>query len=139
MAHCMNLLGHLTIFEHILGGCTCGDASCYLWRYIFYYFMEFWHGQNPNSPLSPWICLVEMVHLLFWGLTTSFLVERSIYLAPWTFIHGVGCLGNQDSHMWISYMHFVDHLLFLKVGYGAFSQEAYFIVLSLMHLGGFTL
>jgi hypothetical protein len=33
---------------------------------IFYHFMEFWHGQNPNSFLSPCICLVEMVHLLFW-------------------------------------------------------------------------
>jgi hypothetical protein len=31
--------------------------------------------------------LLEMVHLLFWGLTTSFIVEHSIYLAPCTFIH----------------------------------------------------
>jgi hypothetical protein len=38
---------------------------------------------------------LEMVHLLFWGLTTSFLVDHSIYLAPCTFIHGVGFLGIQ--------------------------------------------
>jgi hypothetical protein len=37
--------------------------------------------------------LLEMVHLLFWGLTTSFLVEHSMCLAPCTFIHGVGFLG----------------------------------------------
>jgi hypothetical protein len=85
----MHLLGPITIFEHILGGCTCGDTSCNSWRYIFYYFMEFWHGQNPNSPLFHWICLVEMVHLLFWCLITS----------SCTFIHGVGCLG--FAHGWL--------------------------------------
>jgi hypothetical protein len=41
--------------------------------------------------------------------------------------------------MWIDYMHFVDHLIFLEVGYGAFSLEEYLIVLSFMHLGGNTL
>jgi hypothetical protein len=92
MAHYMNLLGHLTIFEHNLGGHTCGDTSCYLWRYAFYYFMEFWHGQNPIFPYLHGFILLDMVLFLFWGLTTSFLVERSIYLASCTFIHGVGCV-----------------------------------------------
>jgi hypothetical protein len=45
--------------KHNLGRCTCGDTFCYFWRHIFYYFIEFWHGQNPNSPLSPWIYLVR--------------------------------------------------------------------------------
>jgi hypothetical protein len=35
----------------------------------------------------------KILHLLFWGLTTSFLVERAIYLASCTFIDGVGFLG----------------------------------------------
>jgi hypothetical protein len=57
VAHCMQMF-FLLYLEHILEERTCGDTSCYFWRYIFYYFMKFWHGQNPNSPLSPWICLI---------------------------------------------------------------------------------
>jgi hypothetical protein len=73
---------------------TCGDTSCYSWRCIFYYFMEFWHGQNPNSPLSPWICLVGDCPLAILGFDyIHFLWSSSIYLASCTFIHGVGCLG----------------------------------------------
>jgi hypothetical protein len=109
---CMHLLGPITIFEHILGGRTCGDTSCYSWRYIFYYFMEFWHGQNPNSPLSPWICLVEMVHLLFWGF--DYFISCGVlhllgilHIHPWSWLPW-------DSHMWIGCMHLVDLLLFLE-------------------------
>ena len=46
------LLGQLTIFKHIYGGRTYGDTSCYFWRCIFYYFMEFWHGQNLIPKLN---------------------------------------------------------------------------------------
>jgi hypothetical protein len=57
VAHCMHLLGLLSIFGAILEGAH-----------------------------------VETFHLLFWELTTSFLVERSIKLALCTFVHGFGCL-----------------------------------------------
>lgn len=52
------------------------------------------------------------------GFDPSFLVEHLIYLAPLTFIHGVGCLG---INTWIDCMHLVDHLLFLDGCCGAFS------------------
>lgn len=44
---CMHLLGHFTIFEHILGGCTCGDLSCILGDIYFLLF----HG--VLAPLKP--------------------------------------------------------------------------------------
>jgi hypothetical protein len=99
--------------------------------------MEFWHGQNPNSPLSPWICLVGDGPLVILGF--EYLISCGslhllgiLHIHPWLWFPW-------DSHVWIGYMHFVDHLLFLEVGYGAFSYEEYFIVLSPMHLGGRTL
>jgi hypothetical protein len=134
---CILLLGLLTIFEHILGGGTCGDTSCYFWGYIFYYFMDFWHGQNPNSPhllgfvlfgdgpgaILGFDCIIScgVLHLL--GI---------MHIHPWSWL-------TWDLHMCIGYMHFVDHLLFLEVGYGTFCLEENFIVYFLMHLGGCTL
>jgi hypothetical protein len=52
--------------------------------------------------------LFERVHLLFWCLPTSFLVEHSIYLASCTFIHRVGRLeihtcGLVTCILWITY------------------------------------
>jgi hypothetical protein len=60
------------------------------------YFIISWSFGMVKTLIRPYLLgfvLLEIVHLLFWGLTTSFLVERSIYLAACTFIHGVGCLG----------------------------------------------
>jgi hypothetical protein len=59
------------------------------------YFIISWSFDMVKTLIFPYPIgnvLLEMVRLLFWGLTTSFLVECSIYLSPCIFIHGVGCL-----------------------------------------------
>jgi hypothetical protein len=114
-------------FGHILGERTCRDTSCYCWRCIFIYFMEFQHGQNSNSPLSPWLCFVGGCPLTIFGFAYFIL-----HIHPWSWLPW-------DLHMWIGCMHLVDHFLFLEVGYEEFSYEEYFIVISLVHLGERTL
>jgi hypothetical protein len=60
------------------------------------YFIISWSFGMVKTLIGPSLLvfvLLEMVHLLFWGLTTSFLVEGSIKLAPCTFIHEIGYLG----------------------------------------------
>jgi hypothetical protein len=73
---CMLLLGLLSIF---------GDSSwrVHMWKFLLAIFGDCLGGRTCG----------EMFYFLFWELTTSFLVECSIYLASCTFIHGVGCLG----------------------------------------------
>jgi hypothetical protein len=104
----MHLLGDFTIFGHILGGLTCIDTSCYSWRCIFIYFMEFWHGQNPNLLLSPCICFVGGCPLIILGF------DYILHIHPWSWLPW-------ELHVWIGCMHLVDHFLFLDVGYEAFS------------------
>jgi hypothetical protein len=110
------------LVEHILGRRTCRAHSWrahYLWSYIFYYSMEFWHGQNPNLALSPWICLVGDGPLAIFGFD-YFISCGALHLLGTLHIHPWSCLP-WDSHMWIGYMHLVDHLLFYEISYGAFS------------------
>jgi hypothetical protein len=60
------------------------------------YFSISWSFGMVKTLIRPYLLgfvLLEIVHLQFWSLTTSFLVERSIYLASCTFINGVGFLG----------------------------------------------
>jgi hypothetical protein len=52
------------------------------------------------------------------------LISGFNYFTSWGALHLLGTLHIHswnwllwDSHMWIGYMHFVDHLLFLEVGY----------------------
>ena len=80
--------------------------------------MEFWHGQNLNSALSPWIYLVGDGPLAI--LEFDYISYGALHLLGILHIHPWSWLP-WHSHMWIGYMHFVDHLLFLEVGYGAFS------------------
>jgi hypothetical protein len=69
---------------------------------IFYCFIEFWHGQNPNSPLSPWICSVKMVHLLFWDFdifSCGVLHQLgNLHIHPWSWLPW-------NSHIWSGCMH----------------------------------
>jgi hypothetical protein len=64
----------------------------YFWRF----FLKGAHVEDSSCyflllslALHMWI----LFHLLFWNLTTSFLMESFIYLAPCTFIYVVGFLG----------------------------------------------
>jgi hypothetical protein len=65
--------------------------------------------QNPNFPLSPWICFVGGCPLTILGFDYFIL-----HIHPWSWL-------SWDLHTWIGCMHFVDQFLFLEVGYGAFS------------------
>jgi len=101
---CMHLLGHITIFGHILGGWTYGDTRYFL-TCIFYYFIEFWNGQNPNSPLSPWIYFVGDCPLAILGFDYFVL-----HIHPWSWFP---C----DLHMWIGCMHLMDQDKYLIGGW----------------------
>jgi hypothetical protein len=46
----MHLLGHLTIFEHILEGALVETLLAIYGGIYFIISWSFWHGQNPNSP-----------------------------------------------------------------------------------------
>jgi hypothetical protein len=71
------------------------------------YFMEFWHGLNPNLPLSPWICLIGDGPLSILGFD-YFISYGALHLLGILHIHPWSWLP-WDSHMWIGYMHFVDY------------------------------
>jgi hypothetical protein len=66
-----------------------------------------------SLPLSPWICLVGdcplailgFDNLIFCGVLSLLGI---LHIHPWSWLPW-------DSHTWIGYMHFVDHLLFLEV------------------------
>lgn len=114
-------------FLPIFGECTCANISCY------YYFMEFQHGQNPNSPLSPQFCFLEMFQLLFWDFNYIFaygVLHRLniLHIHQWSQLP-------QNSHMWSGCMHahschvegafHVDpwHLTWLDIGELAFIED----------------
>jgi hypothetical protein len=63
------------------------------------YFIISWSFGMVKTLIGPSLLgfvLLEMVHLLFWGLNTSFLVEHSINLAPCTFLHEIDFLGTHN-------------------------------------------
>jgi hypothetical protein len=91
--------GFFLLFFDILGGCTCGDISCYSWIYIYiYYFMEFWHDQILIRPYLLGFALWRWSTCYFGVLTTSFLVECSLHIHPWSWLPW-------NLHMWSACMH----------------------------------
>jgi hypothetical protein len=69
------------------------------------YFIISWSFGMVKTLICPYLLgfvLWRWSTCYFGVLTTSFLMEHSIYLASCTLIHGIDCLG---IHTWIGYMH----------------------------------
>jgi hypothetical protein len=94
--------GFFLLFLDILGGHTCGDISCYSYKYILLF-----HGVLAWS--KPYFALISLDLLCGDGPLSVLgfclhLVERSIHLASTTFIHGVGYLGTHTCEV-VACMH----------------------------------
>jgi hypothetical protein len=79
----MHLLGHLTIFGISLEGKLVETLLAILGGVYLFISWSFGMVKTLIFPYLLGFVLLEVSHLLFWGLTTS----------SYTFIHGVGCLG----------------------------------------------
>jgi hypothetical protein len=80
-------------------------CSCLvLFLFVEHYLGGCTYGDGP-------LAILGFDHALSCGVLH---VLSTLHIHPWNWL-------TWDLHMWIGYMHLVDHLLFLEVDYGAFS------------------